>query len=595
MNSRRDLDFVLYEMLEAETLCRHGRFAGQDRELFDRVLDTAGKLAKEEFEPHAAEADAREPYVAGSTVQVIPQVKQALQEFSKAGFPSMGFDAELGGLQLPWVLVQACFSQFYAANISTAAYAMLTMGAANLLAQFGSKELKEQYLAPMLDGRFFGTMCLSEPHVGSSLGDLQTRAEPQPDGTFHLRGSKMWISGGHHEISENIVHLVLARIAGAPPGPSGISLFLVPRYPLDAAGRLGRSNDITLVGLNHKMGYRGTVNTLLNFGENGRCVGYLVGEPNQGLRDMFQMMNEARIAVGLGATMLAFSAYEHSLEYARNRRQGRLPDNKDPKSAPVAIIEHADIKRLLLAQKSSVEGSLALCLFCAWLVDQVRVSSAETRSRQQLLLDILTPIAKSWPSEFCLEANKHAIQILGGHGYTRDHPVERLYRDNRLNAIHEGTHGIQGIDLLNRKVTQADGAAFALLLECMRESATLAAPFEELQEFSTALLAACARVEAVTGAIVKCSAEGDRTLAFANATIYLDMLGHIVIAWMWLWQARIALAKREASVGVDRDFYVGKVMACKYFYRYELPTVYARAHLLERLDDTCLTMPSESF
>jgi alkylation response protein AidB-like acyl-CoA dehydrogenase len=595
MNSRRDLDFVLYEMLEAETLCRHGRFAGQDRELFDRVLDTAGKLAKEEFEPHAAEADAREPYVARSTVQVIPQVKQALQEFSKAGFPSMGFDAELGGLQLPWVLVQACFSQFYAANIGTAAYAMLTMGAANLLAQFGSKELKEQYLAPMLDGRFFGTMCLSEPHVGSSLGDLQTRAEPQPDGTFHLRGSKMWISGGHHEISENIVHLVLARIAGAPPGPSGISLLLVPRYPLDAAGRLGRSNDIALVGLNHKMGYRGTVNTLLNFGENGRCVGYLVGEPNQGLRHMFQMMNEARIAVGLGATMLAYSAYEHSLEYARNRRQGRLPDNKDPKSDPVAIIEHADIKRLLLAQKSSVEGSLALCLFCAWLVDQVRVASAETRRRYQLLLDILTPIAKSWPSEFCLEANKHAIQILGGHGYTRDHPVERLYRDNRLNAIHEGTHGIQGIDLLNRKVTQADGAAFVLLLECMRESATLAAPFEELQEFSTALLAACARVEAVTAAIVKCSAEGHRTLALANATIYLDMLGHIVIAWMWLWQARIALAKREASVGVDRDFYVGKVMACKYFYRYELPTVYARAHLLERLDDTCLTMPSESF
>jgi alkylation response protein AidB-like acyl-CoA dehydrogenase len=591
----RDLDFLLFEVLDAQTLCRFPRYRHHDRWTFEQILGMAETLARELFQPHAAESDSHEPYLRESRVHVIPQVRAALESFSGAGFLTMGFDAELGGLQMPWVVVQACYSHFYEANVSTTAYAMLTLAAANLLATFGTEQLKSRYLQPMLEGRFFGTMCLSEPHVGSSLGDLRTRAERQPDGTYRLKGPKMWISGGEHDLSENIVHMVLARVAGAPSGTAGLSLFLVPRRLVAADGQLQDRNDIAVVGLNHKMGYRGTVNTLLNFGERGACVGYLIGEENRGLHYMFHMMNEARIAVGLGATMLARAGYVHSLEYARQRTQGRLPDNRDPSSPPVKIIAHADIKRLLLAQKASIEGSLALCLFCAMLVDRLRVASGDERNRSQLLLDILTPIAKSWPSEFCLEANKHAIQVLGGHGYTRDHPVERLYRDNRLNAIHEGTHGIQAIDLLGRKVTMANGEAFSQLISHIREAAHAAEAVPGLRDQCEALRSACGKVEAITRLLVDCSVGGRRNLALANATLYLDMMGHIVIAWMWLWQARVATAALKQASEADRAFYGGKISACRYFYRYELPKVHTQAELLRQLDDTCLAMPAEAF
>jgi alkylation response protein AidB-like acyl-CoA dehydrogenase len=591
----RDLDFLLFEVLDAQTLCRFPRYGHHDRETFEQMLAVAETLAHDLFQPHAAESDSHEPYLRDSRVHIIPQVKEALESFGEAGFLTMGFDAELGGLQMPWVIVQACYSHFYEANVSTTAYAMLTLAAANLLATFATEELNSRYLQPMLEGRFFGTMCLSEPHVGSSLADLRTRAERQPDGTYRLKGPKMWISGGEHDLSENIVHMVLARVAGAPSGTAGLSLFLVPRRLVGADGQLQDRNDVAVVGLNHKMGYRGTVNTLLNFGERGDCVGYLIGEENRGLHCMFHMMNEARIAVGLGATMLARAAYVHSLEYARQRAQGRLPDNRVPSSPPVKIIAHADIKRLLLAQKASVEGSLALCLYCAMLVDRVRVASGDERTRLELLLDILTPIAKSWPSEFCLEANKHAIQILGGHGYTRDHPVERLYRDNRLNAIHEGTHGIQAIDLLSRKVTMADGEAFSQLMSHIREEAHAAGAIPDLREQCEALRSACVKAEATTRVLVGCSMGGRRNLALANATLYLDMMGHIVIGWMWLWQARVATTAAAQASEVDRAFYAGKISACRYFYRYELPKAYAQADLLGQLDDTCLAMLAEAF
>ena len=591
----RDLDFLLFEMLDAQTLCGFPRYKQHDRETFKQMLEAAETLSRDLFQPHAADSDAHEPHLQDSRVHIIPQVKQALDSFSEAGFLAMGFDTELGGLQMPWVIVQACYAHFYQANVSTTAYAMLTLAAANLLARFGSDELKSRYLSPMLQGRFFGTMCLSEPHVGSSLGDLRTRAERHADGTYRLKGSKMWISGGEHDLSENIVHMVLARVADAPCGTAGLSLFLVPRCLVSADGKLRERNDVAVAGLNHKMGYRGTVNTLLNFGEQGECVGYLLGEENRGLQYMFHMMNEARIAVGLGATLLARAAYVHSLEYARQRTQGRLPDDRVSSSPPVRIIDHADIKRLLLAQKASVEGSLALCLYCAMLVDRVRVASGHERTQLDLLLDILTPIAKSWPSEFCLEANKHAIQVLGGHGYTRDHPVERLYRDNRLNAIHEGTHGIQAIDLLGRKVTMDNGEAFAQLMSHIRLAAHAGEAVPGLGDECEALRSACAKVQVITRLLVDCARGGRRNLALANASLYLDMMGHIVIAWMWLWQARVATTALAQASEADRAFYAGKISACHYFYRYELPKIYAQANLLAQLDDTCLAMPAEAF
>jgi alkylation response protein AidB-like acyl-CoA dehydrogenase len=314
-----------------------------------------------------------------------------------------------------------------------------------------------------LAGRYFGTMALTEPQAGSSLSDITTSATPNPDGTYSIVGNKIFISGGDHELSENIVHLVLAKIPGGPPGVKGISLFIVPKFRVNSDGSLGERNDVALAGLIHKMGYRGTTSTMLSFGEQGRCIGELVGKPHQGLAYMFHMMNEARIGVGMGAVMLGYRGYLASLDYAKERPQGRAPTNKNPNDPQLKLIEHADIRRMLLAQKAYVEAGYALCLYCARLVDEQRVGQSEQAIQEAgLLLDLLTPIAKSWPSQWCLEANSLAIQIHGGYGYTREYPVEQFYRDNRLNPIHEGTHGIQAIDLLGRKAVMQGGAALKL-------------------------------------------------------------------------------------------------------------------------------------
>jgi alkylation response protein AidB-like acyl-CoA dehydrogenase len=595
MSRSRNIDFLLTELFGVEELCKTSKFKDHDRESFRQALAAAERLANELFAPHAAEADIMEPEMRDSRVWVLPEIGKALRALAEGGFLAMGLDAECGGLQMPWVIVQACHAHFYAANTGTFAYAMLTTAGANLLAAFGTESQKARYLRPMLEGRYFGTMCLSEPDVGSSVGDLKMRADPQPDGSFRLSGAKMWISGGEHELAENIIHMVLARIAGAPAGTGGVSLFIVPRYRVGEDGATGEWNDISLAGINHKMGYRATVNTLLKFGEHGQCIGHLIGEPNQGLRQMFHMMNEARVAVGLSSTMLAYTAYECALDYARGRRQGRLPDNRDPLAPPVPIIEHADVKRLLLAQKASVEGGLALSLYCAFLVDRVATCPESERRNERLLLELLTPIAKSWPSEFCLEANKLAIQVLGGYGYSREFPVERLYRDNRLNAIHEGTHGIHGIDLLGRKVVMEEGRAFALLVKRVHQTIETARGTEQLRDFALQLGSALKRCETVTRVILECAAQGSRTLALANATVYLDMLGHLVIAWMWLWQACVAVQALPGARGPDRAFYLGKLRACRYFYFYELPKCHVQADMLVRLDDTCLSMPTEAF
>ena len=605
--SRRDLEFVLYELLEVGALTGRPRYADHSRETFDAALDTCERMATELFEPHYKKNDQNEPRVfidedGSERVRIIPEVKQALDAFCQAGLMAAGQDYDLGGMQLPAVVNAACFAWFKGANVATAGYPFLTIGNANLLLAHGSKEQIDTYVRPMMEGRFFGTMCLSEPQAGSSLADIKTRAEPQPDGNYRLFGNKMWISAGEHELSENIVHLVLAKIPGAPPGVKGISLFIVPKKLVNADGSLGERNDVALAGLNHKMGYRGITNTLLNFGEgkfkpggSAGAVGYLVGEPNRGLACMFHMMNEARIGVGMGAVLLGYTGYLHALDYARSRPQGRHPGAKDPTSPQVPIIEHADVRRMLLAQKSYVEGGLALCLYCARLVDEQKTGESKAaREEAGLLLDILTPIAKSWPSQWCLEANSLAIQVHGGYGYTRDYKVEQFYRDNRLNPIHEGTHGIQAMDLLGRKVGMEQGRAFELLLARMGETAAEAQASESklLHQFGEALNAAMAQAGITTRQLLS---GRDANLMLANASVYLEMLGHVVIAWVWLRQAALAQRARATAQGADADFYQGKLQACQYFFRYELPKTAAQNELLRRLDPTCLEMRDEWF
>jgi butyryl-CoA dehydrogenase len=606
--NRRDLDFQLFEVLDAEALTQRPRYAEHSRETFAAVLDTATAIAEEKFAPHNRKADEHEPSFDGQRVSMIPEVAEALKAFCEAGFIAAAHDFERGGMQLPVLLTQAAFSLFKGANVGTAAYPFLTIANANVIHRFGSDAQRAKYLAPLLAGRFFGTMALTEPQAGSSLSDITTSATPNADGTYSIVGNKIFISAGDHELSENIVHLVLAKIPGGPPGVKGISLFIVPKFHIDADGSLGARNDVALAGLIHKMGYRGTTSTMLSFGEKGACIGELVGEAHKGLNYMFHMMNEARIGVGMGAVMLGYRGYLASLEYARERPQGRAPTNKNPSDPQLKLIEHADIRRMLLAQKAYVEAGYALCLYCARLVDEQRVpagdpkvvqskqsaGAGDTATEAGLLLDLLTPIAKSWPSQWCLEANSLAIQIHGGYGYTREYPVEQYYRDNRLNPIHEGTHGIQALDLLGRKAVMNGGAAMKLFAREVAKTVTEAQRDPVLAPYAGELQAAMNEVATTLQALAPTLA-ANPTLALANAVLFLEAFGHTVIAWIWLRQAIAAQRGLQNGIAADADFYRGKLAACRWFYRWELPKVRQWHELLRSLDDTTLTMPPESF
>jgi alkylation response protein AidB-like acyl-CoA dehydrogenase len=598
---RRDLAFFLYDWLDVEALTRRERYAAHSRETFDAVLDTCERIATELFATHARTSDEREPHWDGEKVVLPAEVGLALDAFAKAGLYTAGHDADHGGMQLPMCVEKAGFAYFLAANTATAAYPLLTLGASNLLVAYGSREQIDTYAKPMLEGRYFGTMCLSEEHAGSSVGDITTRAEPVPErpGEYRLFGNKMWISGGDHELSENIVHLVLAKVPGGPKGTKGISLFVVPKWLVSPDGARGERNDVSLAGLNHKMGYRGTVNTLLAFGDGKHtpggapgAVGYLLGELHGGMRCMFHMMNEARIMVGLGASALGATAYLHALAYARSRPQGRRLGERDASTPQVPIVEHADVRRMLLAQKAYAEGGLALGLYCAKLVDDTRsAETKEARDEAALLLEILTPIAKSWPSQHALEGTSLAIQVHGGYGYTRDYPVERMYRDNRLNPIHEGTHGIQAQDLLGRKAAMQGGRALFVLASRMQATITRAAETkDERARFGAELGAAVARTSEVTATLF---GAGDPARTLANATAYLEAVGHVVVAWMWL---ELALATGDGEgVGERADFLRGKRAACRFFFVHELPRTRPLFDLLASLDTTTLDMQDAYF
>ena len=610
MSLRSTLDFLLYQWLDAESLNQRTRFADHSRETFDAVFDTCERIAREKYAPFNRLVDTQEPHFDGEKV-ILPQATHDAQKaYAASGMLSAAQDYEIGGMQLPYTVEAAANAFFAMASVSMGS-SLLTTGNANLLMVHGTDAQKAVFATNEFSGRFSGTMCLSEPQAGSSLSDITTRAVPDgadfetdPLGArYRLKGNKMWISAGEHELTENIIHLVLAKIPGPDgkliPGTKGISLFIVPKKMVDADGQLtGVRNDVALAGLNHKLGWRGTTNTLLNFGEgkypvNGRsgAVGYLVGKPHEGLRCMFHMMNEARIAIGMAATMLGMAGYEASLDYAKNRPQGRpmTGAGKDAAAPQSRIIEHADVKRMLLAQKSYCEGALALELYCARLVDEQHTADPQAADEARLLLEVLTPIAKSWPSEWCLEANSLAIQVLGGYGYTRDFPVEQYWRDNRLNMIHEGTHGIQAMDLLGRKVLMEGGKGLQLLAARINATAARAAQVPQLAAHADALADALQQVSRATEAAW---ASGQPTEALANAVPYLQAFGHTVLAWIWL---DVALASLTLDAPESIAACAGRMGATRYFYYYELPKIAAWLQVVSSRDATCADFPEESF
>jgi alkylation response protein AidB-like acyl-CoA dehydrogenase len=627
MSLRSTLDFLLFDWLGATALNQRDRFADHSRETFDAVLDTCERIAREKYAPFNRLVDTQEPRFDGDKL-ILPQVTHdAHQAYAASGMLSAAQDYAEGGMQLPYTVEAAANAFFAMASVSIGS-SLLTKGNANLLLVHGTEAQKEVFARNAFAGRFSGTMCLSEPQAGSSLSDITTRALPDAGSTqaadgavaweqdplgprYRLKGNKMWISAGEHELTENIIHLVLAKIPGPDgrliAGTRGISLFIVPKKMVDPQGQLtGVRNDVALAGLNHKLGWRGTSNTLLNFGEgkypvNGEAgaVGYLVGKPHEGLRCMFHMMNEARIGVGIAATMLGMAGYQASLDYAKSRPQGRPIQGasassasrgvKDASQPQSRIIEHADVKRMLLAQKAYCEGALALELYCARLVDEQHTGEPQAADEARLLLEVLTPIAKSWPSEWCLEANSLAIQVHGGYGYTRDFPVEQYWRDNRLNMIHEGTHGIQALDLLGRKVLMEQGRGLQLLAERMQVTIARARAVSGLARHADDLAQALQHVTAATQAAW---ATGVPVEALANAVPYMQAFGHTVLAWIWLDVALAALALDGAK---SRPSTQGQIMATRYFFHYELPKIQAWLQVVETRDTTCADMPEEAF
>jgi alkylation response protein AidB-like acyl-CoA dehydrogenase len=616
MALRNTLDFLLYDWLSAASLNQRIRFTDHSRETFDAVLDTCERIAREKYAPFNRLVDTQEPHFDGEKV-VLPQATHdAHRAYVKSGMLAAAQDYALGGMQLPFTVGAAANSFFAVASISIGSN-LLTSGNANCIMATGTQMQKDVFAANEFSGRWAGTMCLSEPQAGSSLSDVATKALPDGAGfaddplgpRYRLRGNKMWISSGEHELTENIVHLVLAKIPDENgklvAGVRGISLFIVPKKLVNAKGELtGVRNDVALAGLNHKLGWRGTTNTLLNFGEGkfpvgnegpfgkgAGAVGYLVGKPGEGLKCMFHMMNEARIGIGMAATMLGLAGYYASLDYAKNRPQGRPMDagGKDATAPQVRLIEHADIKRMLLAQKSICEGALALQLYCARLVDEQHTGAPEAADEARLLLEVLTPIAKSWPSENCLEANSLAIQIHGGYGYTRDFPVEQYWRDQRLNMIHEGTHGIQAMDLLGRKVLMEGGKGLQLLFARINATVERAMPVPALTPHAKALAEALQKIGHTTQAAW---ATGNPLEALPNAVPYMQAFGHVVLAWVWL---DVTLASGKDNATHSAAARAGIDMANQYFYHYELPKIDAWLGVVSRRDMTCANAPEDAF
>jgi len=595
--NERDLSFMLYELFDSESLTQRTRYQDHDRQTFEQVINTTKAVAEKFFLPIRQKLDLVEPKFDGKNVHLSIELKAAFQAVIDSGFASATADFDLDGMQLPPIVASVAGAYLSAAGGTGLGYTTLTTANANLLQAHASEQLVERWVKPMRSGRFSGTMAMTEPGCGSGLADLTTVAIKASDGSYRVSGNKIFISGGDHDLTENIVHLVLARLKGAPKGIKGISLFVVPKYLVNEDGSIGDDNEVALAGLFHKMGGRAHTSTALSFGEKNGSEAYLVGEENQGLKYMFHMMNEARIMVGTSAAVTALAGFQYSLDYAKERPQGRLPSCKDPLSPMVNIIEHADVKRMLLAQKAYAEGAHALVLYGSQLSDdETTATSQQEREHAHILLDFLTPIIKTWPSEYGPKANDLAIQVLGGHGYINEHPVEMFYRDNRLNPIHEGTTCIQSLDLLTRKVPMNNLAGYFATLAEIEKTIVIATSHNDLSQYVEALESSLVLLKKTTSHMLSAMQTQNIDMVLANSVKYIELFGNIVVAWLWLKQGIVASKALTKKPHIDDErFYLGKLQAVKYFYSFELPQIYHWSTILMSLDTSCYDMQAEWF
>jgi butyryl-CoA dehydrogenase len=580
---RRNLDFILKEVLNYGSLCQYPHFADYTPDMFDMVLDSAEQIAERHLRPHFVDADRKQAELVNGTVQVHPSVEAYVKEMGESGMIGATFSYEKGGQQLPSIVGGANEFIRGAANNSIVMFTGLSNGAAHLIASFGSEELKQAYVPNMLNGKWTGTMCLTEPQAGSSLNDVTTTAKDLGNGSYAIKGQKIFISGGDNHFSENIIHLVLARLEGAPKGTKGISLFVVPKRRQENGQWV--SNEVLSMGLYHKMGQKATPALHLSFGDKGDSIGHLVGEPNKGLMYMFQMMNEARLGVGMGGAYIASAAYHFSKQYASERSQGRKLTNKDPETPPTLIQNHPDVQRMLYYQKSIVEGAMGLLFQCFLWEDHSKCLEGEAQLEAQILLDLMTPVAKTYPAEQGFLAVNQGLQVLGGYGYTEDFPLEQMVRDARIMSIYEGTTGIHGLTLLGRGIPSAKGKAVQALVKLIQADIQKGMSFEKTKPYAELLAQELASLNKVT--MHKLSKAAQPDVFLADSTLYMELFSLVVVAWQWLKQGNVA-AEALVNKSSEQAFYQDKIHTMKFFYHYEVPKALGLTKRL--LDDEILTI-----
>jgi alkylation response protein AidB-like acyl-CoA dehydrogenase len=591
------LKYILYDIHKLEDLLTRDRFGDHDMESLNLFIDSVKEFSDRELYPYFKEMDETPAYHKDGTVIVHKQVKTIMQQGGEMGLLSASFNYDAGGLQIPFTVLQAAFYIMDAANNHLPGYLGLTSGSAELIIEFGNKELNETYVPNMLSGTWGGTMCLTEPQAGSSLSDITTKATPTNEGYYKISGQKIFISGGDHQFADNFVHLVLARIEGAPKGTKGISLFVVPKNRPKSDGTL-EYNDVMTIADFQKMGQRGYCTTHLGFGDSDDCRGWLVGEEHRGLNQMFLMMNGARIAVGRGAAAIAMAAYRASLQYANERPQGRKltsTGKKNPTEKQSLIIEHPDVRRMLLLQKSIVEGSLSLVLLASRYHDIVTTTtSKEEKEKYNLLLEMIIPIVKTFPSEAGAESVDNGLQVLGGYGFCTDFSLQQYYRDIRISSLYEGTTGIQSQDLLGRKVPMHNGKALELLVAEIMQTIALASTDDELKKYGAVLGDKLKLSQKVLGYLVPFAIKGNHERYLADANLFMEYMSIIVLGWLWL---EMAVDAKKELVNEDKKysetFYESKIHTMKFYFKYEVPKTNSLAESLMSSEELTIKTDKE--
>ena len=568
-----NLKFVIHELLQVENLCSFERYKDYDKDSFDILLDSTKDYADQDMFPVFKEMDEQPARFENGKIIVHPSVETIMKRSGENGSIGATFDYEVGGLQIPYTVRTSIAHIANAANNSIVGYPGLTTGAADLIVKFGEQKLIDTYVPKMIAGEWGGTMCLTEPQAGSSVGDISTSATINEDGSYQIKGQKIFISGGDHEYCENFVHLVLARIDGAPDGTKGISLFVVPKLRLDENQNLN-SNDVVTAGDFQKLGQRGYCTAHLVFGENDNCQGWLVGNENKGLKCMFQMMNAARIDVGGIGASIATAAYYASLQYAKERPQGRRVGKGmlTGEGEQATIINHPDVRRMLLLQRAITEGATALVLQTSYYLDVAHYGNEEDRERNQNLVDLLTPIVKTYPAEMGRISINNGLQILGGYGFCNDFPLEQYYRDIRIMALYEGTTGIQSMDLMGRKIIMKNGEAMRNLVEEFKNAISEAKKYDDLAPYADELKTASKEMSGVIMHLLSFAMQGQHERYISDATVFMEYMSNIVIAWQWLKMATVAkTALVTGNTIMSPAFYENKIHTMRFYYKYELP------------------------